>query len=154
DITALLTRLHRRLRRLLIRRGQWPAHDAGSDPFAAQEPLFAGVVAASLQGRVALGPRAGQPVRRPRSAATATATGARVARFEGFSLHADVAAPARRRNQLEKLCRYIVRPPLLLAYHGVLAPHAGWRPAIVRAAPSDAQPAGREAPRSPGRLPW
>ena len=33
------------------------------DPFAAQEPLFATTVAASLQGRVALGPRAGQPLR-------------------------------------------------------------------------------------------
>jgi hypothetical protein len=56
---ALLTRLHRRVRRLLARRGRWPGADAGSDPFAAQAPLFASAVAASLQGRVALGPRAG-----------------------------------------------------------------------------------------------
>ena len=112
DITALLTRVHRRVQRLLIRRGRWPADDAGSDPFAAQEPLFAGVVAASLQGRVALGPRAGQLVRRLRSAAAATATGRRSARLEGFSLHADVAVPARRRDQLERLCRYLLRPPL------------------------------------------
>jgi hypothetical protein len=69
-------------------------------------------VAASLQGRVALGPRAGQPVRRLRSAATATSTGRRSARFEGFSLHADVAVQARRRDQLEKVCRDILRPPL------------------------------------------
>jgi hypothetical protein len=50
----------------------------------------------------------------------------------------------------------LVPPPrrLLLAYHGVLASHAGWRAAIVPAAPSDAQPAGPKAPRSPGRLPW
>jgi hypothetical protein len=54
-------------------------------------------VAASLQGRVALGPRAGQPVRRLRSAADAIATGPRSARLEGFSLQADVAVPARRR---------------------------------------------------------
>ena len=114
DIAALLTRVHRRVQRLLIRRGRWPADDAGSDPFAAQEPLFAGVVAASLQGRVALGPRAGQPVRRLRSAADAIATGRRSARLEGFSLHADVAVPARRRDQLERVCRYILRPPLAL----------------------------------------
>ena len=76
------------MRRLLIRRGRWPADDAGSDPFAAQAPLFAGVVAASLQSRVALGPRAGQLVRRLRSAAAATATARRSARLEGFSLHA------------------------------------------------------------------
>ena len=96
----------------MIRRGRWPADDAGSDPFAAQEPLFASAVAASLQGRVALGPRAGQPVRRLRSAAAATPTGRRSARLEGFSLHADVAVPARRRDQLERLCRYLLRPPL------------------------------------------
>src|SRR5262245_4622172 len=51
------------------------------------------------------------PRRRP---AAATATGRRSARLEGFSLHADVAVPARRRDQLEKLCRYITRPPLAL----------------------------------------
>ena len=88
--------------------------DAGSDPFAAQAPLFASAVAASLQGRVALGPHAGQPVRRLRSAADAIATGRRSARLEGFSLHADVAVPARRRDQLERVCRYILRPPLAL----------------------------------------
>jgi hypothetical protein len=112
DITALLTRVHRRVQRLLNRRGRWPADDAGSDPFATQEPLFAGVVAVSLQGRVALGPRAGQLVRRLRSAAAATPTGRRSARLAGFSLHADVAVPARRWDQLERLCRYLLRPPL------------------------------------------
>ena len=38
-----------------------------------------------------------------------------LARLKGFSLHADVAMAARRRDQLEKLCRYIVRPPLAVA---------------------------------------
>ena len=42
------------------------------------------------------------------------ATGRRSARLEGFSLHADVAVPARRRDQLERVCRYILRPPLAL----------------------------------------
>jgi hypothetical protein len=79
-----------------------------------KEPLFASAVAASLQGQVVLGPRAGQPVRRLRSAAAVTATGRRSARLEGFSLHADVTVPARRRDQLERLVRYLVRPPLAL----------------------------------------
>jgi hypothetical protein len=39
-------------------------------------------------------------------------TGRRSARLEGFSLHADVAVPARRRDQVERVCRYILRPPL------------------------------------------
>lgn len=59
DLAALL-------RRLMSRRGRWPDEE---------EPLFASAGAASLQGRVALGPRAGQPVRRLRSAADAMAPG-------------------------------------------------------------------------------
>jgi hypothetical protein len=71
-------------------------------------------VAALVQGRVALGPRAGQAVRRLPSAASATPTGPRCARLQGFSLHADVAVPTRRRDRLEQLCRYLLRPPLAL----------------------------------------
>ncbi len=207
DIAALLARVHRRVRRLLARRGRLPEEAQGRDPFAAQEPLFAQTVAASLQGRVALGPRAGQPGRRLRSAAAATATGPRSARLGGFSLHADVAVPARRRDRLDHLLRYLVRPPLalarltestggqllyqfrrpwsdgstallraplewlerlaalvppprrpLLAYHGVLAPRAQWRSAIVvRPTPADTTPddPGADAgARAPGRWTW
>jgi Putative transposase len=154
-----------------------------------------------------MGPRAGQPVRRLRSAAAVTATARRSARLEGFSLHADVAVPAHRRDQLERLCRYLLRPPLALerltessggqllyqfrrpwrdgstalvleplellkrlaalvpvprrpwlAYHGVLAPRARWRAAIIPepatpdAGDADARSqAGRRAGRR-GRL--
>jgi Putative transposase len=118
-------------------------------------------------------------------------TGRRSARLEGFSLHADVAVPAHRRDQLERLVRYLVRPPLaldrltesssgqllyqfrrpwrdgstallldplellerraalvppprrpLVAYHGVLAPRAPWRSAVVPPpSPADARAA-------------
>ena len=51
-------------------------------------------------------------MRRLRSAAAATAPGRRSARLAGFSLHANVAVPARRRDQLERSCRYLLRPPL------------------------------------------
>ena len=71
EIAELLTRLHRRVRRLLARRGRLPEEALATDPFADQAPLFAHTVAASLQGRVALGPHAGQPLRRLRSAASA-----------------------------------------------------------------------------------
>jgi hypothetical protein len=114
DIAALLTRRHRRVRRLLARRGRLPEEAEGSDPFATEAPLFAQTVAASRQGRVALGPRAGQPLRRLRSAAAATVSAPRCARLDGFSLHADVAVPARRRDRLEHLVRYVLRPPLAL----------------------------------------
>jgi hypothetical protein len=77
------------------RRGTGPALPSGHAP-----------------GQVPAGDLSGQPVRRLRSAATATSTGRRSARFAGFSLHADVAVLPRRRDELEKVCRYILRPPL------------------------------------------
>jgi hypothetical protein len=76
-------------------------------------PLLAAYAAASIQERLAPGPRAGHPGRRLRSAA-AVVDGAksRCARLEGFSLHANVALPAHAREQLEHLCRYLLRPAL------------------------------------------
>ena len=115
--------------------------------------------------------------------------------------------PARRRDRLEHLVRYLVRPPLalarltespggqllyqfrrawsdgstallldplellerlaalvppprrpLLACHGVLAPHARWRSAVVPAATSDhagwALAARTDRPPGPGRRSW
>jgi hypothetical protein len=38
----------------------------------------------------------------------------RCVRQGGMSLHADVAVPARDRRRLERLCRYVARPPLAL----------------------------------------
>ena len=113
EIATLLERVHARVQRLLRRRGRLPEEPSPSDPVAEQLPLLAGYAAASIQERVATGPRAGHPVRRLRSAA-AVVDGAklRCARLEGFSLHANVALPAHARAQLEHLCRYLLRPPL------------------------------------------
>jgi Putative transposase len=105
------------VRRLLRHRGRWPEAEASaSDPVTEQLPLLAEYAAASIQGLVASGPRAGQRVRRLRSAA-AMVDGAkpRCARLEGFSLHANVSVPAHARVRLEHLCRYLLRPPLALA---------------------------------------
>jgi hypothetical protein len=53
DIAAPLAGVARRVRRLLLRRGRWPYAEAGRDPVAAQEPLCASAVAASLPGGIA-----------------------------------------------------------------------------------------------------
>jgi anti-sigma factor RsiW len=59
---------------------------------------------------------------------------ARVPRHGGMSLHADVSVPARDRRRLERLCRYVSRPPLANERleerpHGTLAlpPKTRWR---------------------------
>jgi hypothetical protein len=107
--------VHARVQRLLRRRGRLPEEPSPSDPVAEQLPLLAGYAAASIQERLATGPRAGHPVRRLRTAA-AVVDGAKLgcARLEGFSLHANVALPAHAREPLEHLCRYLLRPPLAM----------------------------------------
>jgi hypothetical protein len=53
----------------------------------------------------------------------------------GFSLHAAVRLPSHQRKALERLCRTITRPALanerLSRYHGVLAPNAKLRAALI-----------------------
>jgi hypothetical protein len=79
-------------------------------------------MAASVRSRIATGPEAGQPWRRlgdrvdlvePGEGDTNTDAKVppRCVREGGMSLHADVSVPARDRNRLERLARYILWPP-------------------------------------------
>jgi hypothetical protein len=74
---------------------------------------MAGVSRASVQGRVALGRRAGArllALGRDPDALWAGAGGRRHAHLDGFDLHANVAVRAVDRDGLEQLCRYLLRP--------------------------------------------
>src|SRR5713101_5245858 len=78
-------------------------------------PALAGLVGASVQGRVALGPRAGARVRRlgdEPDLGHLTSRGPRQAHLDGFDLHANVWVSPNNRARLEQLCRYLLRPPL------------------------------------------
>lgn len=112
----MLATVHARVQRLLVRRGVARADDDAGlpDRLADESPALAGIVSASVQGRVALGPRAGARVRRVGSDGDggAVVRGPRQAHLEGFDLHANVWVPANDRAGLERLCRYILRPPL------------------------------------------
>jgi hypothetical protein len=117
EVARLLATLHRRILRLLCRRGvdTEAAADVGLDPLAEESAALAAVASASIQGRVATGPRAGARVLRigrNRDAPWVTSRGARQAHLEGFDLHADVVVPAGDRPRVEQLCRYVLRPPL------------------------------------------
>jgi len=172
-----------------------------------ESPALAGISSASVQGRVALGPRAGARVWRlgdDPDAPWVLSTMPRHAHLAGFDLHANVAVPATDRARLEQLCRYLLRPavaqdrlrllddgrivltlktawadgtrqllfePLtlleklaalipwprinLVLYHGVLAPHCGWRARVVAydAPPAVASPCPEvsDAPKSAPR---
>ena len=181
----MLATIYTRVRRLLRRRG-FDGSDAElsrPDPVVEDSPVLAGISSASIQGRIALGRRAGARVWRvgeEPDAPWVLSSTPRHAHIAGFDLHANVAVPAADRARLEQLCRYLLRPavaqdrlrllgddrilltlktawadgtrhlifePLelleklaaitprprinLVLYHGVLAPHAGWRPRVV-----------------------
>jgi len=118
QVAELLASIHRRIIRLLERRGvQAPdqrLHDE-LDPLEDSLPALAGIFAASVRGQVALGPRAGWPVMRignDPNAPWVTSRGRRQAHLEGFDLHANVAVPSHDRKGLEQLCRYLLRPPI------------------------------------------
>ena len=68
---------------------------------------------ASLNGVVALGERAGKRVRKVVTlGGKEYALGSRCSSFYGYNVHANVALAAHDRGGLERLCRYILRPPL------------------------------------------
>lgn len=113
ELEAVLATIERRVARLLTRRGV-PDEGATADPWADEAPVLAGLAAASVQGRVALGPRAGAALRRignPEMYRLPILDPAH-ARGAGFDLHAGLVVPARDRAWLERICRSALRPPL------------------------------------------
>jgi hypothetical protein len=116
EVAAALATIRQRVQRLLVRRGLEPGDDATgpADRLVDESPVLAGIVGASVQGRVALGLRAGARVRRlgdARDPATVTSRGPRQAHLDGFDLHANVWVSAHDRAGVERLCRYVLRPP-------------------------------------------
>jgi hypothetical protein len=108
------------IRRLLGRRGLIRSEPGGdeADPHAEEAPLLAACYAASVQGTVAMGPKAGHYVGRLGGELAALPDSmpppASCVRAEGYSLHAGVRVAAGDRPRLEKLCRYVARPALAL----------------------------------------
>jgi hypothetical protein len=74
------------------------------------------VLGHSMTYRIAVGPRAGQkvftlqllPARPPEEAGDPSGA----VRAGGFSLHAGIAIAPQQRGKLERLCRYVSRPPV------------------------------------------
>jgi len=116
EVAAALAMIRQRVQRLLVRRGLEPGDDAAgpADRLVDESPVLAGIVGASVQGRVALGSRAGARVRRlgeARDPAAVTSRGPRQAHLDGFDLHANVWVSAHDRAGVERLCRCVLRPP-------------------------------------------
>jgi len=100
---------------LLNKRGIWFDSDPGEDRLAHQEPFLAAVASASIAGVLAMGPNAGQrPMRLyGRAALSEEERGNKGPQNGyGFDLHAGVRASAADKKARERLCGYLLRPPL------------------------------------------
>jgi hypothetical protein len=124
DVAYVVQKISRRVIRTLRRLGYLEVGmevpvATGYDPLLDNEPELAHTMAASVKQRIACGERAGQNVRRIGSGfgyegERPELTGPRCASVNGFSLHANTAIPAHRRDQLERLMRYTARGALSL----------------------------------------
>jgi len=111
DVKTIVETTAHRVIRLLARRGILDEDQL--DPLAEESPVLAGVTAASVQGMIATGERAGMRVRRVLSdPAEGVRTGHLCYASRGFSLHAATTVSAGDRDALERLCKYVARPPL------------------------------------------
>ena len=111
DVQRIVEMAAHRLVRLLQQRGV--LDDSAEDALAETEPLLAALSAASIQGQVATGPRAGHRVRRVLSdPIEGLRRGPLCFSARGFSLHAATRIEVEDRAGLERLCRYVARPPL------------------------------------------
>jgi hypothetical protein len=120
DVADILSKIRNRVVRLLVKRGYLESDETSVGEsihdFESDEPLLASVTAASTQGLIAVGDRAGLRVRRVGSFGETGEkpefTGALCASIGGFSLHANTFIKQGKPHKLEKLCRYVSRPPV------------------------------------------
>jgi len=117
DVAEVVAVVARRIERLLARRGLTATSEESGAPdtWAEEAPTLAGLAAASVQGLIALGPRAGACVARygsPPAEVGPITVGPCHAHVGGFDLHAGIVVRAGERERLERLCRYTLRPPI------------------------------------------
>ncbi|MFN2378172.1 MAG: transposase [Candidatus Binatia bacterium] len=117
EVARVLADTTARVVRALAAAGYEVDPDLGDeDALAREHPVLAAIYEAAVRGRVAAGTQPGQPVirlGRPSKAETLSPPSiSPAAVLGGFSLHAGVAMAAGDRGGLERLCRYVARPPL------------------------------------------
>jgi len=115
EIAAVAWSTCERTVKLLQKRGLWLDANPSDDRLAQEQPLLAVLATASIAGVLAMGSNAGQRPMRLFGRAARDAD----ERHEkppsnayGFDLHAGTRASAKDRKARERLCKYLLRPPL------------------------------------------
>jgi len=117
SIEELLNTIQKRMIRHLVKCGLIPKYENEPMPDLDQElTLLDSLQGASVQSKIGLGENQGQKVRRIGSfgfeSEQAFKSGHLSATLAGFSLHAATYIKPKKRDQLETLCRYLLRPPV------------------------------------------
>jgi len=114
EIEAVAIETCHRTIRMLTKRGLWLDGDFLQDNIPDTDPALASFAAASIQGRLLLGSNAGGQEMRVRGAAARDDVhqDPNASRGYDFNLHAKRRVEADDPEGLEKLCRYILRPPI------------------------------------------
>ena len=113
DVAELARRTAERVARVLEKLGRSldPEMDEAPDPLELEHPALAGCYGAAARGIDLLGERAGLPTLRVIDP-LASRPLEPVAAFGGFNVHAKVAVDGHDRKRLERICRYLGRPPI------------------------------------------
>ena len=104
----------RRTRRILIHRGLWldDQGDTQADQQTAPEPALAAIYQASIRGVLSMGPRRGYRVVRFYGQAAQDDQDSPSTHRSGYEFDLHARQAARDRVSLERLARYVLRPPL------------------------------------------
>lgn len=118
DVFHIIKTFQLRMLKLLQRRGlvQKVESENGGDPDLAESKIESILQGASVQYRIATGPNSGQKIRKVGSLGTILdepfKAGDLSAVLSGYSIHAATFVHKNNRAELERLCRYILRPPV------------------------------------------
>lgn len=113
EVEDVAARTAERVARVFRKHGRSLEAPGEDDPLPDTEPVLASCYAAAAGGLAVSGARAGRPLLRlvdPRLSRPDELVG----EVSGFNVHASISVGARDRARLERLCRYLLRPPIAL----------------------------------------
>jgi hypothetical protein len=113
DLHRVAARIAEAVLALLRRRRIWlDDQDESEDPVAQRSESLAGMATASISGTLAFGSAGAKPVRLQDARVWLPEQVERAGKALGFVLDAEVRVSADNRFHRERLCRYLLRPPL------------------------------------------